>query len=277
LFVTDRAVTRIRHELRPRLLTVQGVTRPTPKLVRITLGGPELAGFAHASPQDHVKLSFPPPGGAQPIMPTLVDGGLRPPPPGSPQPILRDYTVRRHDPAAGELDVDIVLHGDGPAATWAAQASAGQVLGVLGPRGSQVVPATFDWYLLIGDETALPAIAGWLARLPATARAFVFVEVADAAEEQPLASPADVRVTWLHRDGAEPGTTDLLARAVAATELPDGDGFVWAAGEAGAMRPVRRHLRERGLPKEWVDVDGYWKRGVANHDHHAPIDDDEQV
>jgi NADPH-dependent ferric siderophore reductase len=105
----------------------------------------------------------------------------------------------------------------------------------------------------------------------------VFLEVADAAEEQPLASAADVRVTWLHRDAAEPGTTDLLARAVAATDLPDGEGFVWAAGEAGAMRPVRRHLRERGLPKDWVDVDGYWKRGVANHDHHAPIDDDEQA
>jgi NADPH-dependent ferric siderophore reductase len=133
----------------------------------------------------------------------------------------------------------------------------------------------FDWYLLAGEETALPTISRWLEQLPAGARAIVLVEVADAAEEQPLPSEADVSLRWLHRGGAPPGTTDLLEHAVRGLQLPAGDGYVWVGGEAGCLRPVRRYLiRELGLNPEWVEVDGYWKRGVVNLDHHQRDDDD---
>lgn len=98
---------------------------------------------------------------------------------------MRDYTPRRFDLKTGELDIDFVLHGDGPASTWAAQAQPGQTLHIGGPRGSMVVPDMFDSYLLIGDETALLAIARRLEELSANCRATVVVEVENAAEEQP--------------------------------------------------------------------------------------------
>jgi NADPH-dependent ferric siderophore reductase len=140
-----------------------------------------------------------------------------------------------------------------------------------GPRGSLVVSSDFDWYLLAGDETALPSIARRLEELPPTARAIVVLEVADATEELALDSRASIDLTWLHRDGAEPGTTDLLERAIRDLELPNGDGFAWVAAEADAVRPLRTHLREeRGLPKAWTRITGYWKRGSA--DHHDPPD-----
>ena len=148
------------------------------------------------------------------------------------------------------------------------------MLGVAGPRGSHVVPPAFDWYLLCGDETVLPSIARRLEEFPAGARAIAFVEVADAAEEQALATRADLTLTWLHRDGAAPGTTDLLERAVRGLDFPPGDPYVWASGEATSLRPLRRHLlHDRGLRPGVVHFSGHWKRGAANHDHHEPIEE----
>ena len=135
-----------------------------------------------------------------------------------------------------------------------------------GPRGTFYVADDFDWYLLAGDASALPAIGRRLEELPERARALVFIEVADASEEQRLASKARVSLTWLHRNGAEAGTTDLLEKALRQVQLPPGDGFVWVAGEATSLKPIREHLlQERGLKKEWTKVTGYWKRGVGDH------------
>lgn len=96
-----------------------------------------------------------------------------------------------------------------------------------------------------------------------------FAEVPGPEHEQVFETAADATVTWLHRGDAPAYSTDLLERAVRAAQLPPGLGFAWVAGEANALKPIRRHLRaERGLDRHQVDVDGYWKRGVANHDHH---------
>ncbi|MEV6599792.1 siderophore-interacting protein [Actinoplanes sp. NPDC051346] len=267
------APTIVRYDLTPRLLQVRAARRVTPNLVRVTLGGAALAGFQGPAPADHVKVFFPIGDADLPLMPTLGPDGLVPPPAGSPRPVYRDYTIRAHRPEDDEIDLDFVIHGEGPASTWAERASPGQSVGVLGPRGSVLVPRDLDWYLIAGDETALPAIARWLEQLPAGCRVLAYIEVADAAEEQELAYAADVSLTWLHRDGAEPGTTSLLFDAIAAAELPSGDGFAWVAGEATTLKPIRRHLRGLGLHPETVDVDGYWKRGVENLDHHAPDED----
>jgi NADPH-dependent ferric siderophore reductase len=184
---------------------------------------------------------------------------------------MRDFTPRRFDPAAGELVIDFVVHGEGPASSWAAGAAVGALLGQGGPRGSLVVSDDFDWYLLAGDESALPSIARRLEELPATARAIVIAEVADAAGELELATRAELELTWLHRDGAEPGSTDLLERAIRSLDLPGGEGFAWVAAEADSVRPLRSHLREeRGLAKASTRITGYWKRGAA--DHHDPPD-----
>ncbi|MDD7969415.1 siderophore-interacting protein [Actinomycetospora lemnae] len=265
-------VRRVLHELTPRLAEVVRVRRLTPRMARVTLAA-DFTGMPSGAATDHVKLFFPAPGEELPVMPTVGERGLVPPPAGTPR-NYRDYTVRRLDREAGELDVDMVVHAGGLAGAWAAAACAGCKVGVLGPRGSEIVADDLDWYVLAGDETALPAIGRWLAELPAGVRAEVFCEVADAAEEQELTSDADVTVHWLHRDGVPAGEAMLLHDALAAVTFPDGRGFVWVAGEAGALRPVRRMLKARDdLDQRDHDVDGYWRRGVVNHDHHAPAQD----
>ena len=139
-----------------------------------------------------------------------------------------------------------------------------------GPRGSLIVPFAFDWYFLAGDETALPAIARRLEELPQGAKAVAVIEVADAGEEQPIATRADLALTWVHRNGAPAGTGTQLLDAVAALgTLPQGDAYGFIAGEANAARALRAHLVEvRGFNPEWVKAAGYWLLGVA--DAHEP-------
>jgi NADPH-dependent ferric siderophore reductase len=185
-----------------------------------------------------------------------------------PRPAARDYTPRRYDAAANTLTLDFVLHDAGPATAWAAQAQAGHFLGVGGPRGSFVIPDDFDWYLFVGDETALPAIGRRLDELPASTRAMVVAEVAGKEEEQQFASRAAVEVRWLHRNTAAPGATSLLQDALAGLSLPSGEGYAWVAAEAATAKALRQYLVEqRGLDKERVKAAAYWKRGaVAVHE-----------
>lgn len=259
----ERAVQVVRHPLAFRVLEVRRSRRLSPLMVRVTVGGDELAGFRSPAADDHVALYFPRPGDNTVPVPEVGANGLtfaR----DAQRVEHRDYTPRRYDPVAGELDLDFVLHGSGPAASWAAEAEPGRVLGVAGPRGSFVVPDDLDWYLLAGDETALPAIARRLEQLPAGARAVAFVEVADAEEEQELSTAADLDLTWLHRDGALAGSAPLLADAVRALDFPDGSYYAWAAGESGCLRPLRQFLaRDRNLGNDRFKVQGYWKRAPA--------------
>lgn len=266
-----RSVQRVRHETKMRVLQVRRVQRLTPQMARVTLGGQDLLGFYSAAHDDHVKVFFPAPGGEQPILPSGPPG--TPLPEGAPRPIARDYTPRRYDAAANELDIDFVLHGEGPAATWAAQAKPGQSLGIGGPRGSFVVSG-FDWYLLIGDEAALPAIGRRLEELSANSKAMVIVEVENPAEQQSLQSKAQVQLTWVHRDGAKAGEAELLLaaleNALQKQAVPEGDGYTWIACESNVARTLRQYLiNRRGFDKEWIKAAGYWKHGaVATHEKH---------
>lgn len=260
----SRSVQRLRHPLKARRLDVLRVQRISPHFVNVTLGGAALEGFYSASFDDHLKLMIPPPG--QPLaVPHFGEHGPEWPE-AAVRPTLRDYTPRRYNAATGELDVEFALHGEGPAAEWAAQAAPGQQVGIGGPRGSFVVPLDYDWHLLIGDETALPAIARRLEELPASTQAMVLVQLDDAADQRALHSAARLSVQWL-----APGTEVLLA-AVQALPLPAGEGYAWAAGEAQAMAAVRRVLvGQHGLDKNHVRVAAYWKRGTA--DHHETLSD----
>jgi NADPH-dependent ferric siderophore reductase len=265
---TRRTAQRVRHPLRFRLLRVLRVEQPTPGLRRITLGGPELAGFLSAAHDDHVKLFFPAPGEATPVLPLLGPDGAPTFPEGQ-RPIARDYTPRRFSET--ELEIDFVQHGDGPAACWSAQARPGDLIGAGGPRGSFLVPDDLDWYLLVGDETALPAIARRLAELPPGAQALVLAEVKDAAEEQPLPSQARVTLRWLHRGGAEAGDPTALATALAALPRPAGEGYAWIAAESAVAKALREQLLAQwGLEKGAIKAAGYWKRGTAAvHETHG--------
>ena len=248
-----QTIHRVMHEIKRRKLEVLRVVDLTPRMRRITLGGPELAGFISLGCDDHIKLFFPQTTEEQAALETMqLSAGLK----GGAMPPMRDYTPRRYDLDTCELDIDFVLHGDGPAATWAAQATPGQHLHIGGPRGSMVVPDIFDSYLLIGDETALPAIARRLEELPADRRALVVVEVENALEEQPLHSAATVEVIWVHRDA--PGQ-DLL-KTVAELSLPPSEMYAWVATESALSRKVRRVLLDtHGLNEEFVKAVGYWR------------------
>ncbi len=241
---------RVTHEIKRRRLDVLRVVDITPRMRRITLGGEQLAGFISLGSDDHIKLLFPQNAAEHAALesPTFNIRG------DGPQPAMRDYTPRRFDLDIGELDIDFVLHGDGPASTWAEQAAVGQHLYIGGPRGSMIVPDIFDSYLLIGDETALPAIARRLEELPAGRKVLAVIEVADAAEKQTLESAAQVEVIWVLR-----GVDDLLA-TVQKLQVPEGSLYAWVATETKLSRQVRRVLLDtHTLNEEFVKAVGYWR------------------
>lgn len=223
----------------------------------MTLGGEELTGFPGHGPDQRIKMFFPVAGQDRPAMPRASSGG---PvwPPGEARPIIRTYTVRRHDAQAGELDVDFVLHGaHGPAAAWAAEAKPGDWVGVSEPGGRYVPDA--DEHLVIGDESALPAIATVLEALPSTASARVFVEVADAAEEQPLSSAAATEVNWLHRGSRAPGAA-LVEAVRSAPTLDPARCQAWVSAEAAAVKEIRAFLiDECSMTRRQVYATGYWR------------------
>lgn len=255
-----------------RKVEVVSVDRLKPNYARIVFGGPDLAGFESGDPHDHFKMLFPENNAMEPVLPTRGEKGFVYPD-DAPAQALRDFTPRHVDPAANQLTVDFVLHESGPASNWAKQAAPGHEVGMVGPRGSKIVSYDFDWYLMIGDETVWPSIARRLEEAPAGATFLAFVEVDDAAGGHPFETQADADVRWVHRNGAPAGSGTALEDAIRAAEFPEGEFYVWAGGEATSLKPIRRHLlNERGARREYANFSGHWKRGVADHDHHEPVD-----
>jgi NADPH-dependent ferric siderophore reductase len=244
---TPRVRDAVRHELRRRRVAVVARKELPSSLVRITLGGEDLAGFASFGPEDHVKLFFEGPDGI----------------------VGRDYTPSEFRPlgesSGPELDVDFVVHGtDGPATAWASAAAEGDELEVGGPRGSRLAPIGYRNALLIADPAGLPALRRWIrafAGEPPT-HALLFGGADPAYLDEVEAAAAIVQVLEAGHD---------LLRIVQAQDV-DEDTFVWAAGEASTLVPVRRHLKSLGLPKENLSLHGYWRRGESGLDHHAPLD-----
>lgn len=238
--------------------TVLRTERLTPHMIRVVLGGDGLANFAAGEFTDHyVKLQFPRPGVEYPE-PFNMER-IRAEMPREQWPVTRTYTVRAWDAEARELTIDFVYHGDqGVAGPWAANAKPGDELGFLGPGGAYAPSADAGWHLLAGDESALPAIAASLERLPAGVPARVLIEVAGPEERQDL--PGGVEVTWLYRGGEKVG--DLLADAVQKLDWPDGEVHAFVHGEANFVKTLRRYLRvERQLPMERLSISGYWRLG----------------
>ncbi len=243
-------VERIRHETRRRTLTVETAAKLTPNMLRISFLADDLRDFVSLSADDHVKLFFP------------VEGGPD---------CMRDYTPRLFDTWRGTLTIDFALHEAGVATRWAAAAKAGDTLDIGGPRGSAIIPADFDWYWLIGDETALPAIGRWLeeARPGVAATTIVVVESED--DIQVISTDAAWTPVWMPRNGGADDVT-LLQSALATQEMPAGDGFVWIAAEGSVARTLRGYVVERRQhPREWTKAAGYWVRGKA--DTHDRIED----
>jgi NADPH-dependent ferric siderophore reductase len=238
----------VRHELVRRTARVVAKEELPGGMVRVTLGGPELAGFVSLGPADHVKVLLPTPEG----------------------PVGRDYTPSEFRPIGAtsgpELDLDLVVHGtEGPASAWAAAAAVGDPLTFGGPRGSRLAPTGFRNALLVGDPSALPAVRRWIraygGAMPVHAVLFGGAQAEGYLDEAELAA-ATPQVVGPEHD---------LVEVVAAQDV-DADTFVFAAGEATALVAVRRWLKDAGLRPENLSLHGYWRRGDAGFDHHAPLD-----
>jgi NADPH-dependent ferric siderophore reductase len=249
----------------PRRVEVSRVEVLSPAMRRITLTGAELEGFAPAGPASYIKLIFPEPGQTQPTRP-LPDG---------PRAVsMRTYTPLALRPDALEVDVDFVLHGEGPASTWAAQATVGQVLFLMGPGPGYALDTEATRHLLIADDSALPAVETILAALPAGASARVLLEVISADEQRPLHSAAELDVTWLprgnnHRDAGLP-----LEKALREGGPIRADTRIYLACEAAAMRRIRQLLTEElGVDRSRIVGRGYWKLDAVNHPDHDYGDD----
>lgn len=240
--------------------TVLRTERLTPHMIRVVLGGDGLAEFGAGEFTDHyVKLLFPRPGVAYPE-PFDMER-VRAEMPREQWPATRTYTVRAWDERARELTIDFVHHGDkGLAGPWAAGARPGDEILFNGPGGAYAPRAGAGWHLLAGDESAIPAIAAALERVPGGVPVRAFIEVAGPEEEQDLAAPDGAEVVWLHRGAGRVG--DLLVEAVQKLDFPDGEVHAFVHGEAAFVKALRRHLRvERGLPLEQLSISGYWRLG----------------
>lgn len=247
-------MSRVRFQTHRRMLTVATLERLTPRMLRVGFTSEDLGDFASASFDDHIKLFFP----------SALDG--------SGKPCMRDFTPRAFEPGRGTLVVDFALHEDGPAMQWASSARVGQTLEIGGPRGSRVVPDDFDWYLLIGDETALPAIGRRVEELRAGVPVTTVVVVADSGETQAFRSQAAWTPVWVLRPSAALDDAALLRAALTQYQPPSGEGFVWIAAEASAARSLRSYMvDDRGHPKAWTKASGYWKQGQT--EVHETIDD----
>jgi NADPH-dependent ferric siderophore reductase len=237
-------------------------------MVRLILGGEDLDGFVSAGFDDHVKIFLPPQGATEPPLPAFGPNGLAFPE-GVERPPARDFTPRKFDAAARELTIDFALHEAGPATAWAAQAKPGDYLAIGGPRGSIIAPTEFRSHVLIGDETAIPAIARRLEELPKGVGARVFAEVEAPGHELNLASDAELALTWAHRNGMSNG--EALLEAVRSAHLVGGgDVYAWVACESSVAKVLRTHLvKERGFDPKRIKAAGYWKRGsVSVHEMH---------
>lgn len=226
-------------------------------MLRIVLGGDELAGFAIESPASSVRLLLPPPGSATLVMPTW-SGNQFELPDGSRAPI-RTFTPRYFDDRSSELTLDIVLHDQGAATDWARAARPGDEAAISGPGRSEDLDPSARSYLLAGDESAIPAIGQLLEAIPRDRSVEVHVEIVDPAARIGLPAHPGAAVTWHDLEsGSAPG--DAVVAAVMATDpLPDA---VWVAGEAAAVQRLRKHLfDERGRTRSSVTARGYWKLG----------------
>ncbi|MBC7280802.1 MAG: siderophore-interacting protein [Hoeflea sp.] len=230
----------------PRKLNVLGKAQVTPNMLRITLGGPGLAGFPEQQTSAYIKLRLPD-----------AESGRN---------VVRTYTVRRQ--REHEIDVDFALHDIcGPATAWALGAQVGDSIMVGGPGPRKLVHEGADWFLLVGDMTALPAISANIELLPKTAKGTAVIEVVTETDIQDIEKPAGFTMDWVVNP--HPGTaSEVLLERVRGLDWPEGIPSVWAACKFSSMRALRDYFRtERGLTPSSLYISSYWKLG-SDEDRH---------
>lgn len=232
---TNNRVTRVSHEPKRRDVEVVRVEAISQNFRSVTFAGESLIGFRSDGFDDHVKFILESEAGE----------------------VKRDYTPRRFDSVSGELTIEFCLHGEGEASNWAATVQPGQRATIAGPRNSLVVPTDYDWHLLVGDETALPAVARRMEQLPSGTVAQALLLVVDPRDRRQLRSRSVFNVTWFH-------SRQELLGAVEAFRLPSGSGFVWCGAEASISSTVREILVEqKGHVPGAIRAAAYWKNSTA--------------
>ncbi|WP_026820965.1 siderophore-interacting protein [Arthrobacter castelli] len=243
------------------ILTVQETEWINPHTVRLIAGGPGYAAFQDKDATDkYVKIYFTRP--ELGLEPPYDMAALREVLPPEDLPTTRTYTVRWSDPAAQRLAIDFVVHGnEGLAGPWAVSATPGDRL-VFGDPGGQYAPdPAAERHLFVGDDSAVPAIAAALEALPADAQGDVLLEVDGPEDCISLVKPEGLRVQWLYRDGAVPGTQPLLPEAVSRLEWQAEGTQIFAHGERGAMKSLRSIFKERGVTRDQLSLSAYWALG----------------
>ncbi len=237
---------RVRHEAKARTVQVSGVERLTPGMLRITFTGEALSDFVSLSPDDHLKL----------FVPTLTGEIVR-----------RDYTPRRYNQRAKTLVIDIAIHDAGPATLWALNAKPGDTIQIGGPKSSSVLPSDIRRWLLVGDETALPAIGRRIEEAPAGTNITSIVAVPGPQDHQAFKTAANLTAHWAHRPLAAANDPRPLLDIIKTIDLKP-ETFAWVAAEAHVARAIRSWLIDkRGHPKSWLKAGGYWVVGKADaHD-----------
>jgi len=249
LFKLRHLISRVRRDTHHRLLTVIDVQRITPRMQRVSFQSPDLGDFESSAPDDHIKLIF---------------RTSNPSNTGIDDICMRSFTPRKFDPATATLTIDFALHQACPATSWASLARPGDTLEVSGPRKSNVVADDFDWYLLIGDETALPAIGRRVEELRPGVRVSTVVVVETLAERQTFATAAVWTPLWIAREDQLLRDDALLRFALADHDVLPGDGYIWMAAEASTVRSLRGFVSETwNHPSEWMKSSAYWARGAA--------------
>ncbi|HKU36107.1 MAG TPA: siderophore-interacting protein [Paenarthrobacter sp.] len=229
----------------------------TPGMVRITFGGPGLAGFETTGVGDeYLRVFLPDPGDHEARLPISTgdswdwEAGVKPS-------AMRTYTVRSVDAAAGTVDIDFVVHDGGLAASWAQRAQVGDVVGLNSPTGLYEPPGELQWQILLADATGLPAVARLLELTPPGIRTRVLIELEDPSHQQELNLGAGTEVAWIH--GGNGHSQSRLDEVLRSMELPGGVGYIWVAGEAKVLRSIRKYLRhEKKLTPESYKLIGYW-------------------
>ncbi|MFF2268087.1 siderophore-interacting protein [Cellulosimicrobium cellulans] len=260
--------------------TVVRVHDVGPRLVRVTLAGPDLAGCADVGLDQRVKILLPGPGADELARRAglAVESAWRREWSAlgeDVRPVMRSYTPVAVPPQDAEVDLDLYLHEPaGPASAWARRAAPGDRVLLSAPHarfgvtdhGTQWDPGpAVGHVLLVADETSAPAVRGILASLGPGVRAHVLVEADDPADAPLGDVPATVRLEHVpraRRRGAERAVLGAVrdwAAEHGRSAADAGTGFyAWCATESATVARVRAELVAAGVARSRVHAQGYW-------------------
>lgn len=250
----------------PNLVQITAITDITPELRRITFSSPALHDYPAQCPAAHLKIFLAHQGQDKPDLPTLTEKG-----PvwteGKIKPIVRSYTARYIRPELGEIDIEFILHGDeGPASQFAQRAKIGQYIGITYPGGPCLL-SRYRHYYLVGDNTALPAIASLLETMPEQSAGHVFILLNEESGKLELTKPENVQIHWFI--GESEFQTERLIAEFKKHTLPKDDVYFWLAGENNLVVKLRNYLRkECDYSKEYLYAVPYWRKGSNEEQYH---------